>query len=38
MNTRIWQHWQAGIVHALTIFGIGLAGVSAGGEDWPAIG
>ncbi len=36
MNTRTWQRWQRSIVHVLTVFGLGLAGVTAGGEDWPA--
>jgi len=33
MKTQIWQHWQMGFVHALVCLGIGLAGVTAGGDD-----
>jgi hypothetical protein len=41
MNRRIRQRWWSCIAHALAIFGLGLAGVSAGGEDdedWLGIG
>ncbi len=41
MNTRPWHLWRAALVHVLAILGIGLAGVSAGGEDdgdWLGIG
>lgn len=41
MNRQIWHRWQTSIAHALAILGIGLAGVSAGGEDyedWLGIG
>lgn len=33
MNTHLWHRWQTCIVHALAMIGIGLAGISAGGED-----
>lgn len=41
MNTSLWHTWRAAFIHALAILGIGLAGVSAGGEDdvdWLGIG
>lgn len=34
MSKGIWYTWRACVAHALAIFGIGLAGVSAGGEDY----
>jgi hypothetical protein len=37
MKTRIWQQWHTGLVHAVTLFGIGLAGIPSGGEEWPEI-
>lgn len=41
MGKAIWHRWQASIAHAIAILGIGLAGASAGGEDyedWLGIG
>lgn len=41
MSNGILHRWQASIAHAFAIFGIGLAGASAGGEDyedWLGIG
>lgn len=41
MNRSIWHRWRSSLVHALAILGIGLVGVSAGGEDdedWLGIG
>jgi hypothetical protein len=41
VNRHIWQRWRSYLAHAFAIFGIGLAGVSAGGEDdedWLGIG
>ncbi len=41
MNKHIWRRWRSSIAHAFAIFGIGLAGASAGGEDyedWLGIG
>lgn len=41
MKRHFWHRWRAAIAHALAIFGIGLAGASAGGdddEDWLGIG
>lgn len=41
MDKSIWHRWRSSIAHAFAIFGIGLAGASAGGEDyedWLGIG
>ncbi len=41
MDKSIWRRWRSSIAHAFAIFGLGLAGVAAGGEDyedWLGIG
>lgn len=41
MNKDVWRRWRSSIAYAFAIFGIGLAGASAGGEDeedWLGIG
>lgn len=43
MNTDIRRYWKAAVTHTLTLLGIGLAGVSVGGDyddydDWLGIG
>ena len=41
MKSRIWNVWRESLAHALAGLGLGLAGVSAGGEDyeeWLGIG
>jgi hypothetical protein len=33
MHIADLQPWPAAILHALAVFGLGLAGVAAGGEE-----
>lgn len=41
MSKHIWRRWRSFIAHVLAILGVGLAGATAGGddyEDWLGIG
>jgi hypothetical protein len=43
MNANIRRRWKAAVIHALALFGTGLAGASVGGdydecEEWLGIG